>query len=315
MAAHCSACGSEVMEGSAFCSSCGAKIGQPVADPANNRAAGVPSVDRPLTAQARQSPRKLLFTIVTLVIIIGLIAVAGVYLKAQTERAETYEAAMLSMQSGDYETAIQLLYRVRGFKDTDAKIDEARELLSESRVAEVDAMIAQLGEESVLSEILDYGQLVTDAVDAYNELTEEEKGRVGGLGVLEVAQVFYFVADGNQGTALGIIQQSTAMSDEQVMRCLRKYAIYTSIDDVLSELKGMMKNPAAFEWESWTAPLGVHRSPQDGATENDYSITFNVTYSGTNSFGGRLQDTSMAIVYCTIDPAARRVTVTDILII
>ena len=131
---------------------------------------------------------------------------------------------------------------MRGFKDTDAKIDEARELLSESRVAEVDAMIAQLGEESVLSEILDYGQLVTDAVDAYNELTEEEKGRVGGLGVLEVAQVFYFVADGNQGTALGIIQQSTAMSDEQVMRCLRKYAIYTSIDDVLSELKGMMKN-------------------------------------------------------------------------
>lgn len=82
------------------------------------------------------------------------------------------------------------------------------------------------------------------------------------------------------------------MTEEQKEQCLNQYRKWAIYNYTVNDLRERMKNPKSFEVESGSVNFLSE-------TDGEFSLFVEITYYGTNSFGGTLRETSNALVTFT----------------
>ena len=179
---------------------------------------------------------------------------------------------------------------------------------SSNEVKEVTDLIDSIGEVSILSK-----DSIDDATNAYNSLSPKDKKKVKNIDTLYAAQKDFekfvpeYIFDRialygrcEDPESLGLkefvneyFDQLTEYQIEVIACAIGK----TKIEDLAIEIvKESMKNPDSFELIEFNLEDIIK-----GTDDNTYCALLNISFRGTNSFGGVVPDNWSGAIYFVVD--------------
>lgn len=113
-----------------------------------------------------------------------------------------------------------------------------------------------------------------EALNAYNELTDSQKEQVSNRSVLEDKKTAY-----------------DAAKEDYDLLLIKSTCIVESKDPFVSAIKEKLKSSSSYEENDWGGTFADYDTKS-----GKYKVYYNIDFSATNSFGGRLDYTAMGEV-------------------
>lgn len=190
-------------------------------------------------------------------------------------------------------------------------------------VKNVENLIDAIGEITAES-----GDAITVAESAYNDLTDDEKSKVENYTQLETYKVEYEeymksavedVVDDldyysyNQRNSKGALLNAyyDYMTDEQKKECLALYLFYMEAPDYVEKtIKNSLKNPSSYTLYDMEVESVITYDDE----EDTFTGWIDITYGGTNSFGGMVKESADVWVDFTVNIKTKSISFEDITI-